>query len=92
MNTYFGQPTVTQQLTKLQFRRLFAFDELVKMDNWQDSPDISAQNKAILKTLQTNMDLAEFIDLTDDLTQHGVQFLEAVGILGAGRANEILGL
>lgn len=78
-------------LTKLQFRRLFTLPELIKFDNCLESADYDAETKAILRTIKTNLDLADYISLQDPLTIDGIRYAAAVGIIGAGRADEILG-
>lgn len=76
-------------LTHLEFRRRFTLAERVAFDNFE-SGAWSPEQKAMLRTITEDMRLATAIDLDDPDTLAGVQFLEQIGLLAAGRAAEIL--
>ena len=77
-------------LTKYQFRKLFTFTERVSIDNFATNPAITAQNKAVLSTIMKDLDVAGEVQLDNPDVAQGVQFLETVGLLGTGRAAQIL--
>lgn len=77
-------------LTKYQFRKLFTFNERVSIDNFTANPSISAQNKAVLSTIMKDLDVSDEVQLDNPDVAAGVQFLDAVGLLGTGRAAQIL--
>ena len=78
-------------LTKYQFRKLFTLNERVAVDNAQLNTAIPAQYRAMLATLLRDVELSEEVQLTDnpDVAQ-GVNFLEQIGLIGPGRAAQIL--
>jgi hypothetical protein len=77
-------------LTKYQFRKLFTLNERVAVDNAQSNPNIPAQYKAILLTMAKDMELSAEVQLGNSDVQQGVLMLEQLGLLAAGRANQIL--
>jgi hypothetical protein len=77
-------------LTKLQFRRLFTLAERVAIDDFAASTTLTAEQKAGVRTLQTDLSIASEVWLDDPLTVAGVQMLEEYGLISAGRATQIL--
>ena len=77
-------------LTKYQFRKLFTFAERISIDNFAANPGISAQNKAVLSTIMKDLEVSGEVQLDNPDVAAGVQFLETVGLLGTGRAAQIL--
>lgn len=77
-------------LTKYEFRKLFTFNERVALDSVQSNPNVSAMNKAIINTLSKDLELSAVIELYNPDVISGVNFLETVGLLGTGRAAQIL--
>lgn len=77
-------------LTKFQFRKLFTLNERVAVDNAQSNPNIPANYKAILLTMAKDMEVSAEVQLELPDVQQGVQLLEQLGLLGAGRAAQIL--
>lgn len=77
-------------LTKYQFRKLFTFNERVAIDNFTANPVITAQNKAVLSTIMKDLEVSGEVQLDNPDVAAGVQFLETVGLLGTGRASQIL--
>jgi hypothetical protein len=81
-------------ITRLAFINRFtdaewiAFD-LTALDNPTGTPT-ERQQKSAMRLFMKKVELAQFIDLSRTDTRTGVQTLEAVGILGAGRALEML--
>ena len=51
---------------------------------------LAAQNKAVLSTIMKDLDVSGEVQLDNPDVAAGVQFLETVGLLGAGRAAQIL--
>lgn len=79
-----------QHLTKLEFRRLFTNDELVKSDNFEADLSLPPEARAQLKTLTTSLALSTTINLEDPLTVLGLSFLVSIGYLSESRKTAIL--
>ena len=77
-------------LTHLAFRRLFTLAERVAFDNFESNPALTDEYKAQLRTLMKDMELARELDLKDPDLILGVNTIEALGIIGPGRAAEVL--
>lgn len=82
------------RITKLAFRNRFAQAEKVAieiaaLDNPLDTMQRRAQSAA-LRSSQQDVAVAMFIDLKRQDTRAGVQALETAGLLGVGRAAQIL--
>lgn len=78
-----------QTLTKLSFRRLFTLQERAAWEMFEtqtDNPELKAQ----WRVFNRDFDLAQDISLNDPDTIAGVSLMEQVGIIGEGRAAEIL--
>lgn len=71
------------QLTKLEFVNKFTDEEFIAIMN-------ASKTNPVVELWMMKFNLAEFIDVNYPLTIQGVQGLEALGLIGAGRANEIL--
>lgn len=81
---------VTEGLTKYQFRKLFTLNERVLIDNAQQNPNISANNKAILATIMKDLEVSGAVYLNNPDTIQGVMFLEQIGLIAQGRSAQIL--
>jgi hypothetical protein len=77
-------------LTKWQFRSLFTLPERVACDNAPDNPAIPAEYRAMLRTMNLDFAAAQEIDPSLPDVQAGVRLLESLGLLGPGRADDIL--
>lgn len=77
-------------LTKYQFRKLFTFQERIAVDNFASNPNISAQNKAILSTIMKDLDVSGEVQLDNPDVAQGIGFLEQIGLIGTGRAAQII--
>lgn len=81
-------------LTKLQFRRLFLPTERVKIDafnvNFENHPALSQEQKAVIRTALADYTVASDIRLDDEATISAIYMYEALGLIAAGRAAEIL--
>jgi hypothetical protein len=84
----------SRKITKLAFRNRFTQTEKVSIEIAAlDVPSASMQSRgmaAALRSSQVDVTVATFIDLDRADTRAGVQFLESVGLLAAGRAAIIL--
>jgi hypothetical protein len=85
-------PPARRIMTKLEFRRRFTMDELVRFD----SPELFLSNltdaqRATLRTMQRNFDAAGFIDLDDPLLAQGLALMVQYGLITQTRVNQILG-
>lgn len=76
--------------TKFGFRSRFTLDELVGVDNFASNSSLSDQQKAMLNTITKSFDAAESIDLTNQATIQGVNYLATCGLITAERAAQIL--
>lgn len=83
-----------RHITKLAFRNRFTMGEKIAIDLASiDNPgaSISArQQQAMIRVLLEDTRTSAYIDLDREDTRAGVQQLEAAGLLGTGRALEIL--
>jgi hypothetical protein len=84
----------SKKFNLLGFRRLFTKAERAAIE-WAavdraDQPIEHRQAAAALRSTLKDQEQAEFIDLTDPDTIEGVQTLEVMGLIGKGRAAEIL--
>lgn len=87
-------PVQTRHITRLAFRNRFTQTEKIGIEIAQlDNPAATMQQRAqaaALRASQADLAVSTFIDLDRADTRAGVQMLEAAGLLGAGRALEIL--
>jgi hypothetical protein len=74
----------TRRITKLAFRNRFTDIEKLALYT-------AAESSVQLRVYLDDLAAAEFVDLDYGATVAGVQALEAAGIIGAGRAADILG-
>lgn len=87
-------PPPTRYITKLAFRNRFTQAEKVAIEIAAlDVPTASLQARSLaaaLRASQQDLGVAQYIDLSRVDARAGVQQLEAVGLLAAGRAAVIL--
>lgn len=83
-----------RHVTRLAFRNRFTQAELVMLEiaalDDPSAPMADRQGAASIRVMMRLVDTATFIDLDRADTRLGVEQLEAVGLLGEGRALEIL--
>jgi hypothetical protein len=77
-------------MTKWQFRSLFTLAERVLCDNAADNAAVPVEYVPVLRTMNLDFAAAEEIDPSLPDVQAGVRLLETLGLLGAGRADDIL--
>ena len=77
-------------ISKLSFRRRLTMEERVAIDNFEADTNLDAAEKATTHTLIKDFETAGEIALTDPDVLSGLQYLESVGLLAKGRADEIL--
>ena len=77
-------------LTKFQFRQLFTTAEKVLIDNLAANDAYSSQVKAMINTFMEDLRQSGEVILTSQPVINGVTYLEAVGIIAAGRKERIL--
>jgi len=73
------------KLTRLQFLQRFTFNELVAIET-------ASETNAGLRVLQRQQNAAEYIDVQDQATIDGVQYLVSLNLLTIERAAIILTL
>ena len=83
-------PVGSRELSKFAFRQLFSLDELLACDNYERA-SLSDEQKAAMRTMTLNFQVADSVNLDHPVTVAGVQALEEFGLLKTGRAGEILG-
>lgn len=70
------------KFTKLEFRSLFTFEELVAIET-------AAETDAAIRVLNQNQALAEYVDMSDPRTTAGLQLLVSKGLLTQERYDAI---
>ena len=83
--------TVGTILTKYQFRKLFTLNERIAIDSAPSNPNIPAPYRAALTTMTKDLEVSAEVQLTKnaDVTA-GVNMLEQLGLIGVGRAAQII--
>ena len=83
-----------RHVTVLAFRNRFTVEEKIAIDIASiDNPTASLQTRSLqasLRVYQKDLDNATYVDLERADTQSGVTKLEQYGVIGTGRASEIL--
>ena len=79
------------ELTKYEFRKLFTFAERVAIDSSPTNTAIPAQYRAMISTFMKDLEMSGVVFLTTnpDLPA-GLGLLEQLGLIGTGRAAQIL--
>ena len=77
-------------LTKYQFRQLFTLNERIAIDNAGSNTAIPSNYRAMLLTMAKDMELSAEVQLSKPDTIAGVGFLEQLGLIGTGRAAQVL--
>lgn len=82
------------KITKLAFRNRFKPEEKIQLELASKDDPTSTSNKrkasAVIRVYLDDVNSASFIDLNRVDTRQGVMALEASGLIGSGRALEIL--
>lgn len=85
---------VSRHITRLAFRQRFTQAELIAIEiaclDDPSAPIQQRQQAAALRVMQRQVGEATYIDLDRPDTRAGVQQLEAAGLIGPGRAAQIL--
>ena len=76
-----SSPPPRTQLTRYEFRSRFTTAEKIAM---YDSTD------TIIKIFLDDIQAAEYLDVADQATIDGVNYLEAQGLIAAGRSADVL--
>ena len=83
-----------RHITPRALRQRFTAAERVALEIAQlddpSAPMATRQQAAMLRAYMADVATARYIDLDDPVTVAGVQMLETAGLIGAGRAAEIL--
>ena len=85
--------------SKFDFRQLFTFQERVKIDNYEKSIDnqnvsdeIKNTRKAVMKTITTDLSLANAINVKHESIASYVAYFVECDLISQERLNKILGL
>lgn len=88
------QSDAPRHITRFAFRQRFTQAELVTIEiaclDDPSAPIQQRQQSAALRVMQRQVSEATYIDLDRPDTRAGVQQLEAAGLIGLGRAAQIL--
>ena len=76
--------------TRLEFRRLFTNDELVRLDNYESDELLPIEAKKQLTTFTIHLSYSTEVILTDPLIALGMGFLVGIGYLSEDRKTAIL--
>ena len=82
--------TVTIEITKFQFRKLFTTAERIIIDNLATNPAYSDSVKSVVATLLEDIRVSNVVILTSADVVNGVNYLASVGIITTARAKQIL--
>lgn len=89
-----AQPPVSRVMTKLAFRRLFTTAERQAIDEFNatfsTNPMLTDEQRRHVRTANADFAEAQDVDLADADTIAGVWLYAALGLIAAGRAEEIL--
>lgn len=85
-----ANPSGHLEITKYEFRKLFTLTERIAIDSAPTNTNIPANYRAMLLTMNKDMELSSMVILTNPDVAAGVNFLEQLGLIAAGRAAEIL--
>ena len=78
-------------ITKYQFRKLFTLNERIAIDSAPLNTNIPAQYRAALTTMAKDLEVSQEVQLTANSdVAAGVMMLEQLGLIGVGRAAQIL--
>lgn len=78
-------------LTKYEFRKLFTLNERIACDSAPSNTNIPAQYRAAIMTMHNDLDASGMVFLTTNPdVASGVNMLEQLGLIGPGRAAQIL--
>lgn len=78
-------------LTKYQFRKLFTFTERVAIDSVSSNTAIPAQYRAMVTTFMKDLEMSGVVFLTTNPDMPAaLGMLEQIGLIGPGRAAQIL--
>jgi hypothetical protein len=80
----------TMTVSKYQFRKLFTLTERVGIDAAPLNTAIPAQYRAMLVTMNKDMELSGDVQLDNTDVEAGVMFLEQLGLIAVGRGAHIL--
>lgn len=80
-------PSPDKVITRLAFLSRFTDEEAIAIDLASIGATVAA---ATMRRYLSKVEAANFIDLSREDTRQGVEQLEAAGIIGVGRAAEIL--
>ena len=78
------------EITKYEFRKLFTLAERIAIDSAPTNLAIPANYRAMLVTMNKDMELSSMVILTNPDVAAGVGFLEQLGLIAPGRKDEIL--
>lgn len=78
------------EITKYEFRKLFTLNERIAIDSAPTNTSIPANYRAMLLTINKDMELSSTVILSNPDVAAGVNFLETLGLIASGRASVIL--
>lgn len=82
--------TIGVNLTKYEFRKLFTMSERVAIDNSPSNTNIPSNYRAILVTMFKDLEVSGVVEMDNPDVIAGVNLLESLGLIGTGRAAQVL--
>lgn len=76
--------------TKVGYMNLFTSSELAACFDFENSTTLNPTQKSQVRVFFRYFDATDTVDMTLTPTQQGLQMLEAFGLIGTGRAAQIL--
>lgn len=83
-------PPSNPVFTKIAYMNLFTQPELIACFNYPNNTNLTTDQKAELTVFFQYFNAADTVDMTQTPTQQGLQLLESCGLIGTGRAAQIL--
>lgn len=90
--TFDPLPLPSVILSRFEFRQRLTISERVGLDNLTENTVLSLADKQMAISLMKDLDSALYVKLDDPLLISGLNYLESVGLIGAGRSATIRGV
>jgi hypothetical protein len=84
-------PVIGKVMSRLEFRRLFTALERISIDNAPESLLLPLEARAAMRTMLSDLSVAEQVHLDDPDIISGVTFIASLGLIAQTRVAEILG-
>lgn len=85
-------PPQPKIISRFEFRQKLTQAERVALDNMSENTTLAAADRQRVVSMMQDLGAANYIKMNDPILIAGLNYLESLGLLGAGRANTILGV